>query len=176
MPWDPAVYERFQAEREAPFDDLVSLIHPREGMRVIDLGCGTGELTSRLAERLPGSDVLGIDSSAEMLAKAAPRAREGLRFEQRRIEDVGGTYDLVFSHAALQWVDDHRALIPRVFSLVAPGGQVVEMDVKGPLAAGMVAAAQIVDSLVGQLPVGGVSGAQRLQHRLLGTAPGGYAP
>ena len=123
MPWDPAVYERFQAEREAPFDDLVALIERREGMRVIDLGCGTGELTSRLAERLPGSDVLGVDSSGQMLAKAMPRGRDGVRFEQRRIEDVAGTYDLVFSHAALQWVDGHEALIPRLFEMLAPGGQ-----------------------------------------------------
>ena len=123
MPWDPALYERFQTEREAPFDDLVALIESREGMRVVDLGCGTGELTARLAARLPRSDVLGIDSSAEMLAKAARHAREGLRFEQRRIQDVEGAYDLVFSHAALQWVDGHAALIPQVFAMVAPCGQ-----------------------------------------------------
>jgi trans-aconitate 2-methyltransferase len=101
----------------------MALIDVRPGLRVVDLGCGTGELTAQLADRLPGSDVLGIDSSAEMLARAEPLASEGLRFEHRRIEEVEGTFDLVFSHAALQWVDDHERLIPRVWSLVAAGGQ-----------------------------------------------------
>jgi trans-aconitate 2-methyltransferase len=96
-------------------------IRPR--LRIIDLGCGTGELTVRLANEIPESDVLGIDASAEMLAEANAPTRPGVRFEQRAIEDVNGTWDLVFSHAALQWVDDHYALIPRVFALVAPGGQ-----------------------------------------------------
>ena len=124
MPWDPAQYEKFRVERYAPFIDLVALIEPRAGMRAIDLGCGTGELTARLADTLPESEVLGIDSSAGMLAKAAKFARAGVRFEQRAIEDAAGSYDLVFSHAALQWVDGHDALIPRLFALVAPGGQI----------------------------------------------------
>jgi trans-aconitate 2-methyltransferase len=123
MPWDPEQYRKFQAERFAPFDDLVALIDVRSNLRAIDLGCGTGELTARLSDLLPGSDVTGIDSSAEMLARAAALARPGLRFEQRAIEDAEGAWDLVFSHAALQWVDDHATLIPRLFSLVAPGGQ-----------------------------------------------------
>ena len=123
MPWDPQRYEQFKAERAAPFDDLMALINVREGMSVIDLGCGPGPLTERLANALPGSDVLGIDSSAEMLASAQELARPGLRFEQRAIEDVDGEFDLVFSHAALQWVPDHSALIPKLLSIVRPGGQ-----------------------------------------------------
>lgn len=122
MTWDPAVYETFKSEREAPFADLAGLIRVRSGMRVIDLGCGTGALTARLAAMLPESVVLGIDASAEMLA-AAPTAVPGLGFERRAIEQASGDYDLVFSHAALQWLDDHESLIPRVFALVAPGGQ-----------------------------------------------------
>lgn len=124
MPWDPARYEQFRDERYAPFADLCGLIDVRAGLRVIDLGCGTGELTARLADLLPESDVVGVDASAEMLAKAGALGRPGLRFEQRTIEEVGGAFDLVFSHAALQWVDDHDALIPRLLNLVAPGGQI----------------------------------------------------
>ncbi len=124
MPWDPARYKQFAAERAAPFEDLLALIDRREGMRVIDLGCGTGELTRRLAEALPHSDVTGIDSSAQMLDEAAKLKRPGLRFEQRRIEDVAGEWDLVFSHAAIHWLDDHESLIPRLFALVAPVGQI----------------------------------------------------
>ena len=124
MPWDPKQYLKFQSERFAPFDDLFALVDVRPRLRVVDLGCGTGDLTLRLAERLPESDVIGLDSSSEMLAQAETLVRPGLRFGQHAIEDVEGEWDLVFSHAALQWVEDHRALIPRVFSLVAPGGQI----------------------------------------------------
>jgi len=124
MPWDPARYERFRDERYAPFADLCALIDVRARLRVIDLGCGTGELTARLADLLPESEVVGVDASVEMLAKAGALERPGLRFEQKAIEDVDGAFDLVFSHAALQWVDDHAALIPRLLDLVAPDGQI----------------------------------------------------
>src|SRR5262249_42756694 len=103
MPWNPDRYNKFQAERFAPFDDLFSLIEVRENLSVIDLGCGAGELSLRLANGLPNSDVLGIDSSAEMLARAQLQARPGLRFEKRSIEEIDAAYDLVFSHASLQW-------------------------------------------------------------------------
>jgi len=99
------------------------LIQVRPGLHVIDLGCGTGELTRRLADALPDSRVLGLDASAEMLRRAAEQARPGLRFEPGSIEEVEGQWDLVFSHAAIQWVPDHEALVPRLLSLVAPGGQ-----------------------------------------------------
>jgi trans-aconitate 2-methyltransferase len=123
MPWNPDLYDKFKSERFAPFDDLLCLIHVSEGMRVIDLGCGTGELTSRLANHLPNSEVVGIDSSEEMLSRAEGLSRPGLRFEKQAIEDASGEWDLVFSHAAIQWVDDHAALIPRLLELVRPGGQ-----------------------------------------------------
>lgn len=123
MPWSPDQYHQFQKDRFAPFADLSALIKVRARMSVVDLGCGTGELTRRLADMLPESDVLGIDSSPEMLGRARAQACAGLRFEQGAIEEVEGSWDLVLSHAAIQWIDDHRALIPRLFSLVKPGGQ-----------------------------------------------------
>ncbi|MBI2723862.1 MAG: methyltransferase domain-containing protein [Chloroflexi bacterium] len=124
MPWDPARYRAFESERAAPFTDLLAMIERRPNMRVIDLGCGTGELTARLAQALAASDVVGIDSSAEMLGEAWGLAAPRLQFELGAIEDAGGEWDLVFSHAALQWVDDHRSLVPRLLTCVAPGGQV----------------------------------------------------
>ena len=124
MPWDPERYEQFKAERYQPFEDLISLVDVRDGLSVIDLGCGTGELTSRLADALPGSGVLGVDSSQEMLEAARKLERDGLRFERRGIEDVTGSWDLIFSNDALQWVDGHDSLIGRLFSLLRPGGQI----------------------------------------------------
>lgn len=123
MAWDPARYNQFRKERAAPFDDLARLLVIRAGLSVVDLGCGTGDLTSRLAEMLPGSDVLGVDSSSAMLARAAEHVRPGLHFEQGNLETVHGEFDLVFSHAAIQWVDDHETLIPSLWAMVRPGGQ-----------------------------------------------------
>ncbi|MFN8419597.1 MAG: methyltransferase domain-containing protein [Anaerolineae bacterium] len=125
MPWNPEQYHKFERERAAPFEDLIRLLRVRPNLRVIDLGCGTGELTSRLAEMLPQSDVTGLDSSTEMLAKAESYTRPGLRFVQGNLATIEGHWDVVFSHAAIQWVDRHRQLIPRLFSLVAPGGQLL---------------------------------------------------
>jgi trans-aconitate 2-methyltransferase len=123
MPWDPNTYNKFQRERSAPFDDLLSLVKVRPGLRVVDLGCGTGELTRRLADHLPGSGVTGVDNSPQMLSRASEYARLGLRFEIASIEEIGGEWDLIFSHAALQWVDDHAKLMPRLLSMLRPGGQ-----------------------------------------------------
>jgi trans-aconitate 2-methyltransferase len=126
--WDPAQYERFKAERSRPFFDLLALVRARPGMRVVDLGCGTGELTAELHARLGARETVGIDSSETMLAKAAPLLRAGetaLRFERGRIEDwlPASPVDLVFSNAALHWVDGHHALFARFRDALAPGGQ-----------------------------------------------------
>ncbi len=121
--WDPRQYERFREERSRPFFDLVALVHPAPAMRVLDLGCGTGELTREMHRRLAARETLGIDSSPAMLAKAV--ASDGLTFAQADIDgfaDAAG-FDLVFSNAALQWLPDHERLFARVASLVRPGGQ-----------------------------------------------------
>lgn len=123
MPWDPACYEHFKKERYKPFEDLIRMVRIRPNLKVVDLGCGTGELTLRLMETLPGSDVVGMDSSPQMLERAAPLSKPGLRFELRLIENLEGQWDLVFSHAAIQWVENHHALIARLFSHVREGGQ-----------------------------------------------------
>src|SRR3989475_5314269 len=123
--WDPAQYGRFHDERARPFLDLLALVRPRPGMRVVDLGCGTGELTARLHDEVAAGETLGIDRSEAMLARARPRAGEGLRFEQGEIAAFAAraAYDLVFSNAALHWVDDHAALFARLTAALRPGGQ-----------------------------------------------------
>src|SRR2546427_1145903 len=127
MPWDPDRYHKFQSERSAPFVDLLGLVKVREGLEVVDLGCGTGELTKKLADALPGSDVTGIDNSPQMLlraeAESGARTRPGLRFQLASIESLDGEWDLIFSHAALHWVEDHNSLLPRLFRMLRPGGQ-----------------------------------------------------
>jgi len=125
MSWNPELYNRFSNERSEPFLDLADLITVKEGMEVLDLGCGAGELTIMLSERLPGSRILGIDSSPEMLEQAGGRSGPAVRFELRSIEDIEGKWDLIFSNAAIQWVHNHRELVPKLFSRLRPGGQLV---------------------------------------------------
>lgn len=122
--WDPDQYGRFREERSRPFLDLLSMVRPRPGMRVVDLGCGTGELTRLAHEKLHAAETLGIDRSASMLQRAAAAAGGGLRFEQGDLAQARGHWDLVLSNAAVHWLPDHEALLPRLCSLVAPGGQV----------------------------------------------------
>ena len=118
MSWNPDQYNRFRAERMAPFEDLVRWLKVRPGLRGVDLGCGTGELTLRLAELLPDSQMVGIDSSSEMLP-------QGPGFELGRIQNFKGQYDLIFSHAALHWIDDHPGLFRHLWSCLEPGGQLL---------------------------------------------------
>lgn len=123
--WDPDQYEQFKAEREQPFYDLLEMVPRRAGMKILDLGCGTGELTAHMHRSLEAEATLGVDRSDTMLARSQDKAEPGLRFLQGDICDLSGedqTYDLVFSNAALQWITDHEALWPQVGALVAPGG------------------------------------------------------
>jgi trans-aconitate 2-methyltransferase len=123
--WDPEQYARFADERRQPFLDLLALVQSRPGMRVVDLGCGTGELTRVVHERLAARDTLGLDSSATMLAESGAFAAPGLRFLQGTIEQFAAPnrVDLVFSNAALHWVPDHPALLARLAGALADGGQ-----------------------------------------------------
>jgi trans-aconitate 2-methyltransferase len=122
--WDPAKYERFRDERARPFWDLAGLVEARPGMVVADLGCGTGELTAQLHQKLEARETLGIDASAAMLARA-PQG-PGLRFQQQDIARFAPTarFDLIFSNAALHWVPDHAGLLRRLTTALAPGGQI----------------------------------------------------
>jgi trans-aconitate 2-methyltransferase len=122
--WDPDQYERFKAERARPFWDLVALVRPSPGARIVDLGCGTGELTRELHRHLRASETLGIDNSPSMFERARPLAGDGVRFEQSDIATwEPEPYDLVFSNAALHWLPDHRRLLARLTRALPGGGQ-----------------------------------------------------
>jgi trans-aconitate 2-methyltransferase len=124
MPWNPDLYHKFQSERSAPFNDLLALVDARPHLKVVDLGCGTGELTRQLADALPDSAVTGLDSSQEMLDKAASFSRPSLVFVKGDQSTLTGEWDLIFSNAALQWSENHTELIPYLYGKLAPGGQI----------------------------------------------------
>ena len=135
--WRPEIYNRFRDERSAPFEELVSMLRPVREPLVVDLGCGTGELTARLHRAVGASMTVGIDSSDAMLAERARFTGPGLSFSRGDLRDVdalrravgavpgSAPFDIVFSSSALQWVDDHEGLLASLTSLVRARGQLV---------------------------------------------------
>ena len=125
--WSPAQYDKFRQEREQPFFDLLSLVKARQSARVVDLGCGTGRLTRILHARVSAAETVGIDRSARMLDAQNDRPLpSGLTFELATIESFPadrGKFDLIFSNAALHWVEDHEALLTRLAAALPGGGQ-----------------------------------------------------
>jgi trans-aconitate 2-methyltransferase len=122
--WDPEIYERYKAYRDRPALDLLLQIPadlaPRE---IWDLGCGAGEHAAVLAARHPQARVHGLDSSPDMLAAARQReARVDWVLADAATFAPETPPDLIFTNAALQWVDGHAQLFPRLAGLLAPGG------------------------------------------------------
>jgi len=124
--WNPEQYAKFRGERMQPFFDLLALIRSRPEMRVIDLGCGNGELTALLAEQLPGAVVEGVDSSAAMLAQAEGRRSARVSFRLQNLAKIAdfGAYDLIFSNAVLQWVPENERILTRMLTTLRPGAQI----------------------------------------------------
>lgn len=123
--WSPDQYLRFEAERTGPCRDLAARVLVKAPASVIDLGCGPGNSTAVLVAQWPHAAISGLDSSAEMLAKASAEHPE-IEWLRGNIEAwaaaPGGRHDVVFSNAALQWVADHEAVFPQLFRKVADGG------------------------------------------------------
>ena len=123
--WDAAQYERFAAERERPFHDLLARVPDGDVRQAADLGCGTGRLTRTLSERWPAATIYGIDSSAEMLRRAEDDgAHPRLRFIEHDLADwePPQPLDRIVSNAALHWLSDHAALLARLSARLASGG------------------------------------------------------
>jgi len=125
MKWDPAKYVRFGDHRDRPFFDLTGRVDAESPRQVVDLGCGPGNLTATLAERWPEADVVGLDSSAEMLAKAEAVAQgtPSLRFALMDIAEwmPSSETGVVVSNAALQWVPGHQDMMRSWLAALRPG-------------------------------------------------------
>eukprot|EP01034_Spumella_vulgaris_P018474 gene18474-23602_t len=121
--WNARLYLQFEDERTRPARDLVAQIPLEAARRVVDLGCGPGNSTEILARRYPEADVIGIDTSPDMLAVARKRLPHNTFIEA----DVA-TFtlpepaDVILANAVLQWVPDHARLFPHLMAQLAPGG------------------------------------------------------
>ena len=121
--WDPGQYLKFTDHRLRPALDLMAQIALEAPRSIHELGCGPGNITRMLQERWPEAAVTGVDSSADMLAKARKEAPK-VAFEQADIAHWSppAPADLIFTNATLHWLDDHAALLPRLAAQLAPGG------------------------------------------------------
>ncbi|MGC5030490.1 trans-aconitate 2-methyltransferase [Micromonospora sp. DT229] len=120
--WDPKTYLRYRDERSRPFHDLLARVAADRPHTVVDLGCGPGSLTATLAARWPDSRIIGLDSSAEMIAQAAALDTP-VTFEVADLRDwhPDPSTEVVVSNAALQWVPGHRDLLTRWAGELPPG-------------------------------------------------------
>ena len=152
--WDPAQYERFKADRTRPFHDLVALLRDAPGGKVVDFGCGTGELTAELHRAVGAGETLGIDRSEAMLAGSAAVSSAAVTFSKGDLRDtaVVGPVDVVFSNAALQWVPDHAAVLAAWTALLRPGGQLAVQVPSNADHPSHVVAAQVAAEMLGDPP------------------------
>lgn len=121
--WSPTDSEDFRDERRRPFFDLLALVRKVGLEQVLDVGCGTGELTAEAHRLLGARHTLGVDASAAMRSKFVPVP--GVEVRPGSIPDTlpEGAFDLVLSNSALNWVPHHRAALEALASRMGPKGQ-----------------------------------------------------
>jgi trans-aconitate 2-methyltransferase len=121
--WSAAQYLKFEDERTRPALDLLSHVPDLAVATAVDIGCGPGNSTELLAARFPSARVVGIDTSADMLAAARKRL-PSLTFAEADVATwmPEAPVDLMFANAVFQWVPDHLAVLARLIGGLAPGG------------------------------------------------------
>jgi trans-aconitate methyltransferase len=132
--WDSSLYDDRHSFVWKKVGDLVELLAPQPGERILDLGCGTGHLTAQIAAR--GAVTTGLDASVSMIAQARqnyPRLKFALGdASEFRFDDP---FDAVFSNAALHWIPDAGRVIESVARALKPEGRfVLEMGGRGNIA------------------------------------------
>ena len=127
--WNPDVYLAFADDRGRPFFDLLSRVGADAPRRVVDLGCGPGNLTLHLRDRWPDAEVDAVDSSPEMVEAARGRGIDAHLVEVDAWHPAPDT-DVVLSNAVLQWVPTHRELLVR-WATELSGGAWIAIQVPG---------------------------------------------
>jgi trans-aconitate 2-methyltransferase len=126
MSWNPSQYLQYEDARLRPALDLLARIPLERPATIVDLGCGAGNVAQWLARRWPDAQIVGVDGDAAMLDKARQSTSGSSNFSWVQ-SDLGAwradaAPDLIYSNAALHWLDGHEALFPRLMQGVAPGG------------------------------------------------------
>ena len=111
--WNPDTYLAFADHRGRPFFDLLARVGAQNPRRVVDLGCGPGNLTVTLGERWPGAVIEAWDSSQEMVDAARERGVDARVGDVRDMDTGSPTPTSCVSNATLQWVPEHRELLVR---------------------------------------------------------------
>src|ERR1700694_3580075 len=121
--WSADQYLKFEDERTRPPRDLIAQIALARPQRVIDLGCGPGNSTELLVARYPDAEVIGLDSSPNMLSQARVRLPKCSFIAAALVSwtPPAGT-DLLFANASFQWLPDHPAVLRRMLQALLPGG------------------------------------------------------
>lgn len=142
--WDSALYEDRHSFVWKAGADLLDLLDPKPGEKVLDVGSGTGNLTAQIAER--GAEVLGIDASVSMVAQSRqnfPKLKFALA--DARSFSLEVEYDAVFSNAALHWVREAEEAVKCIAAALRPGGRfVMEMGGLGNIARIMAATEEVL--------------------------------
>lgn len=130
--WNAAAYAANSAVQQSWAREVLGRLALRGDEHVLDVGCGDGKVTAEVAGSVPRGRVLGVDASPEMIAyaqKTFPAARAAnLRFKMcdaRQLASLGESFDLIFSNAALHWVDDHEAILRGAAAVLRAGGRLV---------------------------------------------------
>ncbi len=127
--WNAADYAANSAVQQSWARELITRLNLRGGEHILDVGCGDGKVTAELARAVPHGSVTGADASPQMIEfarKTFPADRfPNLRFRVMDVRKIKSDrrYDLVFSNAALHWVDDHPAILRGAASVLKPGGR-----------------------------------------------------
>lgn len=134
--WEPTLYDTKLGFNTGFGRDLVALLAPRSGEMILDLGCGTGDLAHQIAES--GATVVGIDRSLAMIERARQKY-PSIAFVQADGQSFAfrpGTFDAVFSNAALHWMTNAAGVVACVWNALKPGGRfVAEFGGKGNIQA-----------------------------------------
>jgi ubiquinone/menaquinone biosynthesis C-methylase UbiE len=115
-------------------DAVLQTLAARPAVRVLDVGCGTGQLAARIKRERPATDVVGCDFSAGMLSRAAGRCHQvrWIRGDAGRLPFHDGTFDVVTSTEAFHWFPDQEAVLREVYRVLTPGGRFLLAMVNPP--------------------------------------------
>lgn len=151
LSWDAKEYSLNSAFQETCAGELIAKLELRGSEKILDIGCGDGHITAGIAGRIPSGQILGIDTSPDMIKYA----RDGypqhnfpnlsfINADARALE-FRDEFDLIFSNAALHWIKDHRPVLKGIYHALRPGGKmIVQMAAKGNAAEAFLAFAYLV--------------------------------